>query len=176
MNCLGLLLTVVATWSQAAEPSGGAKLSCLAARSVSPTIKYAELATHDIYSEDDYLDGYQATYYLKHARQNIGYAEKGKEAALIYGRHLYPLRSATTTTGTRGHPDLFDPYLASWGTMKDGKAEYLCASFNFEGLGGSGNFQALRGGYLLAIGKGMTHQLYYITGSLAEVSVKTSAN
>ena len=32
----------------------------------------------------------------------------------------------------------------------DGKERYLCVSFNFEGLGRSGNFQNVRGGYLLA--------------------------
>lgn len=33
----------------------------------------------------------------------------------------------------------------------DGKERYLCVSFNFEGLGRSGNFQNVRGGYLLSI-------------------------
>lgn len=45
----------------------------------------------------------------------------------------------------------FAPSLADWSMVMDGKERYLCVSFNFEGLGRSGNFQNVRGGYLLSI-------------------------
>ena len=44
---------------------------------------------------------------------------------------------------------MFNPYEAIWGEAREGSKSYICATFNFDGLGKSGSFQSVRGLYLI---------------------------
>jgi hypothetical protein len=46
-------------------------------------------------------------------------------------------------------PAAFNPYEAIWGEAQAGNKAYICATFNFDGLGKSGSFQSVRGVYLI---------------------------
>jgi hypothetical protein len=147
---------------QAAEPSNAVIYSCLLDRPTSPTVTLNELPTNEILSQDDYRAGYNATYYFKANGKEIGYAKNGTQFGIIYAGHIYPANTAKNLLNTKTPPRDFEPSLADWSTITDTTGQYLCASFNFEGLGRSGNFQAVRGGYLLSISaKKGTQKLFF---------------
>ena len=75
--CLLLLSGLIAFNVHAKTPSKMVILSCLAAKAMSPSVRLRPIATDKIYSEDDYKDGFDATYYVISHGKQVGYAERG---------------------------------------------------------------------------------------------------
>lgn len=148
---LALLCLLPLLDAHAAAPSKSAVYSCLAARSVSPSVKWRNISTKEINSEDDYKDGYDATYYVVVEGKEVGYAEKGASKAILYDRKIYPLELAQALPGFERRPADLNPYVAEWGTVTDVSGRYLCVSFPFGVLGQSGTFQANRSAFLMPL-------------------------
>ena len=149
--CLLLLSGLIAFSVCAKTPPKMAILSCLAAQAVSPSVKWRQIATDKIYSEEDYKDGFNATYYIISHGKQIGYAERGEEKAIIYGDHVFPIAQARMLPGFDVRPTELNPFSADWATIDDKNARYLCVSFSFGDLGRSGSFQRHRSAYLIAM-------------------------
>lgn len=156
-----LLLIAASSNALAAPPSKEAIYSCLLAYSVAPSVRVVELPTKEINVEEGYRAGYDAKFFIRHAGKDIGYAEKGNSAAIIYSGRLYTLTSAQPLLGTTEHPNEFDPYLSDWSQVRDRTGRYLCVSFPTGILGQSGGFQKVRSGYLLAIDEKPARTLYF---------------
>ena len=62
---LMIFLSALVVEAQAKTPSRAAIVSCLSAQSTSKSVKWSPLPTEKIYSEDDYLEGFNAIYYIK---------------------------------------------------------------------------------------------------------------
>lgn len=149
--CLLLLSFLIAYNVHAALPSKMAILSCLAAQAMSPSVKWRPIATDKIYSEDNYKDGFDATYYVIFGGKQVGYAERGEEKAILYGDHVLPIAQARMLPSFNVRPTELNPFSAEWSTVDDKSGSYLCVSFPFGDLGQSGSFQKYRSAYLLAI-------------------------
>ncbi|VWC14599.1 hypothetical protein BLA23254_05458 [Burkholderia lata] len=162
MKKIGLSVAIMAVscigW--AAPPGDGLVKSCLMAQSVSPSIAIQDIDTHEVSQEGDYADGFNASYVVKHEGADVGYAEGKSTQALIYAGKLYRL-SAAIPVGNNGgiKPTAFDPALAEWSMATVGRQRYLCVSFDFDGLGRSGSYQNVHGGYLL---NAKTKDLYFV--------------
>lgn len=156
-----LLLLAVSSGALAASPSKEAIYSCLVADSVAPSVRVTELPTKEINVEDDYRAGYDAKFFIRYAGKDIGYAQKGNRAAIIYSGRLYTLTSAQPLLGTTEQPSEFDPYLGEWSQVSDRTGRYLCVSFPTGILGQSGGYQKVRSGYLLAINEKRARTLYF---------------
>jgi hypothetical protein len=73
---------------------------------------------------------------------------------------LYRLSKAIALGEVHGiKPGEFDPALAQWSIATEGAQQYFCVSFNFDGLGRSGSFQNVLGGYLLNT---RTKEMYFV--------------
>ncbi|GFZ95950.1 hypothetical protein GCM10011408_15330 [Dyella caseinilytica] len=143
----------------AAPPSELLVRSCLQDKSASPSIVVSDLDTSAIIEENDYSDGFNAPYFFKYKGGDVGYAESKHAKAIIFKGKLYRLSSAILLGDNHGSErDAFTPSLADWSMVEEGGQEYLCVSFNFDGLGQSGDFQYVHGGYLLNT---RTQELYY---------------
>ncbi|MFM0044340.1 hypothetical protein PQR05_33080 [Paraburkholderia sediminicola] len=144
------LIMVASSIGWAASPSEDLVKSCLLARSVASSITLRNINADEVLQEDDYADGFNASYIVKYRGSDIGYAEGKSDQALIYSGKLYRL-SKSTPIGNNNEikPAAFNPTLAQWSLAKEGKYQYLCVGFNFDGLGQSGSFQNVHGGYLL---------------------------
>ena len=162
MKKIGLTVAVMAAsgvgW--AAPPGDGLVKSCLMAQSVSPSVAIQGINTHEVSQEDNYADGFNTSYVVKHDGSDVGYAEGKSAQALIYGGKLYRL-SAAKSVGYNGgiKPTAFNPALAERSMATVGRQRYLCVSFNFDGRGRSGTFQHVHGGYVLNAKAG---DLYFV--------------
>ena len=174
MNCLCLLLVsgVIALSAHAKTPSNVAISSCLAAQALSPSVKWRPIATDKIYSEDDYKDGFDATYYVIAGGKQIGYAERGEEKAIFYGDHIFPIARARMLPGFNLRPTELNPFAADWATVEDESGTYLCVSFPFGGLGRSGGFQKYRSAYLVDVDYGRVQPiLHAATGPISNTEI-----
>jgi len=134
----------------AVPPSESLIKSCLQAQSVGRSISIRNINVGEVFQEDDYSDGFNVTYIFKYKGSDIGCAESSLDQALMYRRRLYRLSKSIPVGNNRGvKPAAFNPMLAQWSLVNDGGQRYLCVSFNFDGLGRSGSFQRVHGGYLL---------------------------
>lgn len=148
-----IFLSALVVEVQAKTPSRAAIVSCLSAQSTSKSVKWVPLPTEKIYSEDDYLEGFNAIYYIKSGNKPIGYAERGHVKAVIYGNQLFPIAQAHALAGFHTRPTELDPFSADWATVADQSGTHVCISFPYGDLGQSGSFQKNRSAYLIAIGK-----------------------
>lgn len=165
--CILILLSAAALEVPAKAPSKAAVVSCLSAQSLSTSIKWNPLPTEKITSEDDYVGGFNAVYYIKWGSTPIGYAERGPVKAVFYSKQLFPIAGALPLTGFDTRPTELDPFAAEWATLAEQNGTYLCISFPYGDLGQSGSFQKNRSAYLLELGnKKGTHVLYSATGNL----------
>jgi len=162
MRLLLIALAFVVSGVFAAEPSEAVVKSCLRGEAVSTKVSYRALPNQEVLSQDNYKPGYNAIYYVEIGGNEIGYAEGVNKQAIIYADRLYPLESAIVikSDGIQLKATQFNPNLAEWGQIREQKNHYLCVSFNFDGLGRSGSYQKVRGGYLLDMGK-RNRKLYY---------------
>jgi hypothetical protein len=153
-------LTAIAWGSaNAAEPDEKVITSCLQAASTHPAVRLQEIPTHEVTEEDDYKPGFDAKYMFNYAGADAGYAVGKTDQALIYRGKLYRLsRSIPIGDNHNIGPAEFDPRLAVWSTAQEGKQKYFCVGFNFDGLGRSGSFQHVYGGYIL---DGRAGKLYF---------------
>ncbi|MCA8214819.1 hypothetical protein LGN20_13010 [Burkholderia cepacia] len=144
----------------AAPPHESLIESCLLAQSTSPSVALRDIDTHEVSQEDDYADGFNASYLVKFENVDVGYAEGHSTQALVYSGKIYRL-SAALPVGNNGgiKPAAFNPALAQWSVATEGRQRYLCVSFDFDGLGRSGSFQNVHGGYLL---NPKTQKLYFV--------------
>lgn len=163
---IGILSCVLAPLAQATPPSAAAAYSCLSTRSVAPSVKWQQLAADVINSQDDYLDGFDATYYIVSAGKEIGHAKKGEKEAIIYGRKLFPLERAVMLDGFVQYQSTLDPGLAAWGTVADHSGNFLCISFPPNELAMSGSYQKYRSAYLLTIEGSQLPVLYFASGNI----------
>ena len=152
--CLLILGGLFSFNAHAKTPSKMAILSCLAAQAMSPSVKWRPIATDKIYSEEDYKDGFDASYYVISSGKKVGYAERGEEKAIIYGEHIFPIARASMLPGFDVRPTELNPFSADWATVYDKSGSYLCVSFPFGDLGPSGSFQKYRSVYLVAVDYG----------------------
>lgn len=153
--------------SHATEPSRSAVLSCLSASAIFPSVKWKSLPTREINSQDDYEDGFNATYYLVISGKEIGFAEKGAVQAILIDHKIYPLDSARPIPGFSVRPTELNPHVAEWGIVADGSGKYVCVSFPFGVLGQSGSFQKYRSAYLISPVRPKTARvLFSATGNL----------
>ncbi|GJI96077.1 hypothetical protein RugamoR57_27950 [Duganella caerulea] len=148
---LFFVIWLVMSEAPAAEPSRAAILSCLSARAVSSSVTWKALPTAEINSQDDYQDGFNATYYLVAQGKEIGYAEKGAAKGILFDHKIYPMEMARALPGFEVRPTELNPYIAEWGTVKDASGRFMCVSFPFGTLGQSGSFQQNRSAYLVAL-------------------------
>ena len=66
----------------------------------------------------------------------------------------------------RKAPEAFNPYEAIWGEVGAGGKSYMCATFNFDGVGTSGSFQNVRGLYLIER-SALAKTVFYTSGNIA---------
>ena len=170
--CLLLLSGPIAFNVHAKTPSEMVILSCLAAKAMSPSVRLRPIATDKIYSEDDYKDGFDATYYVISHGKQVGYAERGDEKAIIYGDHILPIARARMVPGFNVRPTELNPYSADWATVDDKSGSYLCVSFPFGDLGRSGSFQKYRSAYLVDVDYGRAQPiLHAATGPISNTEI-----
>ncbi len=162
MKPLLIALTFVANGAFATEPSDAVVKSCLGGEAVSSKLAYRPLRTQEVLSQDEYKPGYNATYYVEIDGKDIGYAEGESNHAIIYYGRLYPLNSAIAINENYNQQETiqFNPYLAEWSFIQEKRNLYLCTSFNFDGIGRSGNYQKVRGGYFLEVSR-KKRKLYF---------------
>ncbi|KAB0635977.1 hypothetical protein [Burkholderia latens] len=159
MSIFAALIMVIASIGWAAPPSESVVKSCLLAQSAASSVAIQNIDVDEVLQQDDYADGFNARYLFKYKDIDIGYADGKSDQALIYSGNIYPF-SRSISVGNNGEikPASFNPTLAQWSIAKDGRQRYVCVSFNFDGLGQSGSFQSVHGGYLL---NSKTKKLYF---------------
>ncbi|MGY6153066.1 hypothetical protein [Paraburkholderia graminis] len=153
---------LAAMWSlgYGAPPDENLVKSCLLAQAFAPAVAIRSLNPHEVTQEGGYAAGFNATYMFRYRGANVGYAESNTDQALIFLNRLHKVSGAIPLGDNRGiKRSAFDPTLAQWSVAKEGKQEFFCVSFNFDGLGRSGSFQNIHGGYLLNT---KTKQMYFV--------------
>jgi hypothetical protein len=157
----------IAHCATAATLSHVAIRSCLAGRSIATDVYVTELPADAVYTEPAYRPGYDAVYLLHWNGGDVGLARRDAGDALVAVGTLFPLSEARRLKDS-GPPQRFDPHLARWLSVKQGGNRYLCVSFSFSGLGQSGRFQQVRGGYLLPLQPLQPNQsLYYVVADVS---------
>jgi hypothetical protein len=157
---LSTLIVVFSDIAYAFPPGEPLVKSCLLGKSVDSSIAIRSLAADQIVQENNYGNGFDAPFTFRDRGVEVGYAESKTDQALIYSRKLYRLsRSRPLRNNRTIKPGPFNPTLAQWSIAKEGAQQYFCVSFNFDGLGRSGTFQNVHGGYLLNT---KTRHLYFV--------------
>jgi hypothetical protein len=161
-----VLACTVMIQAQAHSPSAAVAYSCLSASSVAPSVKWQQFTTKVIQSQDDYREGFDATYFIIAEGKEIGYAKKGDREAIIFDRKLFPLERARFLNGFVYYPSELNPNMAEWGNVADASGRFLCVSFPLSELAQSGSFQKFRSAYLLSIERGRPQSLYFVSGNI----------
>ena len=144
----GLLLGALAAQA-GAKPSPAVVDACLRTESVSPKVRYSPIPADAFHVAEDEEAGKTETT-LRHGPDTVGIWEVKKPRAfgLVFNGKETPL-ARVTRLDKRKVPEIFNPYEAIWGEAREGSKSYICATFNFDGLGKSGSFQNVRGLYLI---------------------------
>ncbi|MEQ5840338.1 hypothetical protein N0A02_12960 [Paraburkholderia acidicola] len=159
-SSFAVMIMFISSIGWAASPCENLIKSCLLAQSVTPSVTIRNIDVEEVSQEDDYADGFNASFIFKYDGADVGYAEGKSDQALIYSGKLYRLSKSIPVGNNKGIKySAFNPTLAQWSFAKDGRQQYLCVSFNFDGLGQSGSFQGVHGGYLL---NSKTKNLYFV--------------
>ncbi len=148
-----------------AKPSADVLDSCLRAESNSPSIHYTQISVRAFNVSEDEETGRTETTF-RYGRDTIGTWRRTppRRFGLIFNGMAIPLRRVTLLD-QRQRPAEFDPYEAIWAEARAGRRSYICATFNFDGLGKSGNFQYVRGLYLIERGT-RGNPVFYIAGKV----------
>jgi hypothetical protein len=153
------VIIAISSVGWAAPPDENVIKSCLQGQASDPSVIVRNIDVHAYTEENDYTPGFDATYMFKYNGADAGYAEGKVDKALIYSGKLYPLSKAIPVGDNHGiAPSAFNPNLAVWSVVREGNQRYFCVGFNFDGLGRSGAFQNVHGGYLLT---SKTRVLYF---------------
>jgi hypothetical protein len=163
-------ILVIAVSNVFAAPSPAVTRTCLKANNASATVKYTPIESSDwLVSEDEDEKRTETT--LRHGKQTIGVWEVKSPPAfgLIANGSAIALDHVTSVTAGQA-PVSFNPYLAMWGTVREGARSYVCITFNFEGLGQSGSYQDIRGAYLIerAGRSKRVPKVFYVAGRASE--------
>lgn len=143
-----VVLSSLATASCAA-PSKGVIDACGRAASDTPKVSYAEIAANAFEVTED-EDAKKTETVLHHGKDTVGVWEvkEPKAFGLLFNGKEIPLGRVSRLDREQA-PESFNPYEAVWGAVREGKRSYICAAFNFDGLGKSGSFQDVRGVYVI---------------------------
>lgn len=143
-----LLLSVPAAQA-VARPSPAVVDACLRTESVLPKVRYNSI-TADAFQVTEDEDEGKVDITLQYGPDTVGIWEvkKVKLFGLVFNGKETPL-TRVTRLDKRQSPVAFNPYEAMWGEVREGNKSYICATFNFDGLGKSGSFQNVRGLYLI---------------------------
>ena len=149
-----------------ARPSAAVIESCLHTTSKSPRVRYTPIATNTFQVIEDEDAGKIQTV-LRTGSDTVGTWEAKKPAAfgLVFNGRETRLENVIRLDKNEA-PAEFSPYEAMWGVAREGGKSYICATFNFDGLGKSGSFQNVRGLYLIEQGK-RTKTPFYAVGKVA---------
>lgn len=161
----GLMIVTSAVYANAA-PSAAVVRACLHTASESPDVRYTpiDVGAFEVIEDEDTK---KTATVLHHGDDTVGTWEGKKPAAfgLIFnGKETSLARIVRLKKGTA--PVAFGPYEAIWGAAQEGKKSYICATFNFDGLGKSGSFQNVRGLYLIEQSK-RARGVFYTVGNIA---------
>ena len=158
-------LLMLSQSSFASGPSRNVAYSCLIGSAFNTSIALEEIPSNAVSSDDDFKSGYKATYLVTFKGVRLGYAERNGRDALIYGAQIFSLDTALNLLQAEVFKPIgFKPDLADWSRVREKAKQYMCVSFNFDGLGRSGSFQNVHGAYLLSIGS--PRKLYYLMGDI----------
>jgi hypothetical protein len=166
MKCLFFLPTAIWAGTVCASPEKQVVESCLTIEAVAPSIRYIDLRPINYNLEED--SGVTSMTFIDRGRQ-IGTWEspQSKDFGVVYnGRKM---RQRDVIKLGPDQPTTFDPTLAQWGIVTMAKRQYVCATFNFDGLGRSGSFQNIRGVYIIDM-KSRPVKIYYIVRDARKVS------
>lgn len=149
MKIAVILTMLLATSTIAtAKPNRTVTETCIKAEGNTSQAKYRAIPTHQFFeTEDEEARSVETT--IQYGREEVGVWEmKSPEIfGLIYNGKRIPLSQVERLSSTQ--PSEFNPQLAMWGIIDESSHSYFCVTFNFEGLGQSGSFQAVRGIYLI---------------------------
>lgn len=161
----GLLLGALAAQA-GAKPSAAVVDACLRTESMSPTVRYTSIETGAFQVIEDEEAG-KTDITLQHGPDTFGTWEVKKPQAfgLVFNGKETPM-ARVTRIGKGMQPAVFNPYEAVWGEAREGGKSYICATFNFDGLGKSGSFQNVRGLYLFER-HARTGAPFYTSGNIA---------
>lgn len=160
-----LLLGALSTQIRA-TPNPAIVEACLRTESVSPTIVYTPFDASAFEVIED-VDAGKTTIVVHHENGTVGTWERKKPPAfgLIFNGKETPL-THVVRLGKSSAPTAFNAYEAMWGMAQDDRKSYICATFNFDGLGKSGSLQNLRGLYLIERGR-RAKKTFYTMGNIA---------
>ena len=159
---VGLLLGALAVQA-GARPSLAVVDSCLRIESASPGVQYVPIAADAFrITEDEEAGKTEIT--LRHGADTVGIwkVKKPEAFGLLFNGKKTPL-ARVTRLGKGRAPAAFNPYEAMWGDIRESGKSYICATFNFDGLGQSGSFQNVRGLYLIERRAGA---VFYTVGTI----------
>ena len=130
-----------------AKPTTEAIEACVKGESVGATAMYAEIVVNE-YNDTEDNESSKTVTTFRHGKESIGVWQtaKPKRFGLTYNQKEVGLNLVRRLSSEEPAP--FDPYRAIWGTITSGPKSYVCIAFNFDGIGQSGTFQAVRGVYL----------------------------
>lgn len=155
----GVLLSVLCAHG-GAKPSAAVVDACLRTASESVRVHYTPIEV-DAFQVTEDEEARKTITLLRYETDTVGTWEVKKPQAfgLVFNGKETPL-ARVTRLDRHKTPVAFNPYEAIWGKAREGGKSYICATFNFEGLGKSGSFQKLRGLYLIERGRGAAAPFY----------------
>lgn len=163
----GLLIAMYAAQTSAA-PGAATVDTCLKTESTSPDITYSPIEAASFEVIEDKTIGTETTL-LRYGADSVGIWERAMPATfgLVFNGRKTPLARVVRLDKKKA-PETFSPYEAIWGLAKDAKGSYICATFNFDGLGKSGSFQNVRGLYMIERSK-RARGVFYTYGDIREI-------
>ena len=161
----GLTIGVLAAQA-CARPSSAVVDACLRTESVTSQVRYTSISKNVIHVTEDEEAG-KTDITFQHGPDTIGTWEVKNPHAfgLVFNGKETSL-ARVTRLDKRDAPTEFNPYTAIWGEATEGKKSYICATFNFDGVGMSGSFQNIRGLYLIER-RGRSSATFYAAGNIA---------
>lgn len=163
----GLLIATFSAQTNAV-PSAAIVDACLKTESTSPDINYSPIKAAAFEVIEDETERTTTTL-VHYETDSVGTWERAMPATfgLVFNGKKTPLARVVRLDKKKA-PETFSPYEAIWGLAKDAKGSYICATFNFDGLGKSGSFQNVRGLYLIERSK-RARGVFYTYGDIREI-------
>lgn len=145
-----------------AAPSDAVVNACLRTESVASKVRYSPIDVVGFKIIEDGDMGKTVTT-LDVGKDTVGTWDRKNPPTfgLTFNRKETPL-SRVVRLKRDQPPEAFVPYEAVWGLAQDGRKSYICATFNFDGLGKSGSFQNVRGLYLIERSKREAPSFYTV--------------
>jgi hypothetical protein len=165
---VALLLSALLAPANAA-PGTSVVNACLRTESAPPKVRYTPIEATGFevteVVEDGEVDKIVTTVHLERDAVGTWQRKKPLTFGLVFNGKEIP-SSRVVRLKKDQSPEAFDPYEAVWGVAHDGKKSYICATFNFDGLGKSGSFQNVRGLYLIERNK-RGRSTFYTAGKIS---------